>query len=267
MTELAVQVARKMKLENTFKPEVKRFFNQLNKDVEIGFIATGGLIDISSYRIDLISLLKNHYRRIAKVFSNDIRETNKNFTTKQDDEDSNEELLALLLLLSDNDDVNIDNQVREYIDQRSFEQSGYILDTTNQDLITVTSIAIANSLLSEEQPTIAETARQIKIAADKKSDGRINVIAETETQQASERIKLIEAVAVGAIVAETTKTWNAIFDNKTRSAHARADNQKRPVNEPFLVGGQFMDVPSDTSLGASLDNVINCRCTATYGLS
>ena len=57
------------------------------------------------------------------------------------------------------------------------------------------------------------------------------------------------------------KRWVATADARTRDAHAAADGQEVPNDEPFTVGGEEMMYPGDISLGASAWNVINCRCT------
>lgn len=54
------------------------------------------------------------------------------------------------------------------------------------------------------------------------------------------------------------KRWMAIFDDKTRTAHARLDGQVRDVDEPFdSLLGEIM-YPGD--LSAEPANVWNCRC-------
>ena len=57
------------------------------------------------------------------------------------------------------------------------------------------------------------------------------------------------------------KEWLATLDGRVRDAHAAADGQVVPMDEPFDVGGELMMYPGDSSLGASLGNVIQCRCT------
>jgi hypothetical protein len=49
-----------------------------------------------------------------------------------------------------------------------------------------------------------------------------------------------------------------------RPEHAAADGQEQLAINPFLVGGEQLNRPGDTSLGASAGNVINCRCSADY---
>lgn len=57
------------------------------------------------------------------------------------------------------------------------------------------------------------------------------------------------------------KEWMCSMDDDSRKWHKRADGQVVPVDEPFIVGGEKLMHPGDSSLGASAKNVINCRCT------
>ena len=56
---------------------------------------------------------------------------------------------------------------------------------------------------------------------------------------------------------EMEKRWNSLIDSQTRDAHADADGQTVPLNEPFIVDGEAMMYPGS---GRSAENVINCRC-------
>ncbi len=56
------------------------------------------------------------------------------------------------------------------------------------------------------------------------------------------------------------KQWCSVKDSKTRRSHIAADGQLRKLDEPFIVGGCKMMFPQDDSLGASLSEIINCRC-------
>lgn len=58
---------------------------------------------------------------------------------------------------------------------------------------------------------------------------------------------------------EMEKEWFATLDGRTREAHAEADRQKRPLDEPFNVGGYEMEYPADPHAHPSM--VYNCRCT------
>ena len=54
------------------------------------------------------------------------------------------------------------------------------------------------------------------------------------------------------------KRWNAVLDERTRTAHAELDGQIAEMNEPFRVGGQEIRFPGDPHAHPSL--VYNCRC-------
>lgn len=56
------------------------------------------------------------------------------------------------------------------------------------------------------------------------------------------------------------KRWVSQSDEKVRAAHLDANGQEVPIDEPFVVDGEELMYPGDTSLGASAGNVINCRC-------
>lgn len=55
------------------------------------------------------------------------------------------------------------------------------------------------------------------------------------------------------------KRWVATFDSRTRPEHSDADGQTVDVDEPFVVGGEELMEPGDTS--APTEMTINCRCS------
>ena len=59
---------------------------------------------------------------------------------------------------------------------------------------------------------------------------------------------------------QETHTWVSMRDERVRVNHWNADGQTVPVNEPFIVGGYKMMFPLDDSLGAPIEEIINCRC-------
>ena len=60
------------------------------------------------------------------------------------------------------------------------------------------------------------------------------------------------------------KVWQALGDSKTRSSHSRADGQQKQIDEPFVLPGGLLQYPGDASLGASLSEIIGCRCATVY---
>lgn len=54
------------------------------------------------------------------------------------------------------------------------------------------------------------------------------------------------------------KQWLSTRDSRTRTAHANADGEVVGINEPFIMTGEPLMYPGDSS--GSAHNVINCRC-------
>lgn len=93
------------------------------------------------------------------------------------------------------------------------------------------------------------------------SNVRAERIARTETISASNLGSQTAAKSTGLPL---EKEWIATLDNRTRDPHAAAHGQRRGLDDPYVVGGQRLRYPGDTSLGASADNTIQCRCTESY---
>lgn len=99
---------------------------------------------------------------------------------------------------------------------------------------------------------------------------RIPVWSNANTQAIAEETAgqyPLEVVADGTAGTEQiVKQWVTMQDERVRHAHAAAHGQIVPVHVAFEVGGEQLRFPGDTGLGASLGNVINCRCVAHYGV-
>lgn len=63
---------------------------------------------------------------------------------------------------------------------------------------------------------------------------------------------------------KTMKRWKTMRDERVRGTHREVDSVEIPIFEPFVVGDSLMLYPKDTSLGASADEIANCRCTVEY---
>ena len=94
----------------------------------------------------------------------------------------------------------------------------------------------------------------------KLSDERAMVIGENEAHSVMNYEEYSEAVRTG----KTTKVWMTQMDNRVRGTHRLALGQEVPINEPFKVGDSLLMYPRDYSLGASPEEIVNCRCWATY---
>ncbi len=248
---LARQLAKKIKLENRFKPHLTRFFKQISRDVTKKWAATGQTLNLDDFQLELIAILRGHYRAVERAFSKDARK----------------EAKTVNFVLETKQEENIDTDIADYINQHSIEQSVFILQTTQDDLNRVVALITAAAALSLEPATRLETAKEIGVGLGERSANRVDTIAMTETQTPAEEIKLIESLGVSETLRRTTgqtmvKTWATVLDERTRASHVAADRQEVNVRQPFLVQGERLPVPGSTLLGASLSNIINCRCAS-----
>lgn len=62
----------------------------------------------------------------------------------------------------------------------------------------------------------------------------------------------------------TKKRWKSYRDERVRADHVDADGQVVDINRPFRVGKYMMMYPKDDSLGAGLEEIVNCRCSVEY---
>lgn len=56
------------------------------------------------------------------------------------------------------------------------------------------------------------------------------------------------------------KRWHATLDGRQRPSHETANGQVRPLDEPFDVGQSQLMYPGDSSLGADISEIADCRC-------
>lgn len=88
------------------------------------------------------------------------------------------------------------------------------------------------------------------------SRDRAMLIAENEANDAWNDAGFLDAIESGM----TIKTWIPIIDNRTRPTHRELDGVSKPIMEPFEVGDYLMMFPTDTSMGAGMEEIANCRC-------
>jgi hypothetical protein len=289
---VAKQLAMKLKLEKKLKPKLRKLFRQIGQDVKVVWATTQRVPGLNSFHIELTTILRQHYRDVAKEFGKISREGVKSSIRVDETKLLVEEIpgvtdtfinsptiiaAATLTLLEGL--IRSESEVISYINTHSIEQSRHILDTTAKTLESVSKKVIMDSVIEGEVLTPAETAARIQREFYRSSENRIDTIAKTETQTPSETIKLIEttvlATLLGGIVGPegefelgtVVKTWNTVIDGETRDSHLAANGQTVPNDSPFKVGGESLPAPGSSVLGASLKNIINCRCIATYDVS
>ncbi|MCK5610518.1 hypothetical protein KAR91_52075 [Candidatus Pacearchaeota archaeon] len=73
------------------------------------------------------------------------------------------------------------------------------------------------------------------------------------------------AALILAAFEKNLKQWVTMGDGKVRTSHKFASGQTVQINQPFIVGsGSELMFPGDTSLGAPIREVVNCRCYTAY---
>lgn len=103
--------------------------------------------------------------------------------------------------------------------------------------------------------TLTELAERLKRLTEKSLADSIR-ISRSEITQAANAATLANAHGKNVM-----KRWHAIIDDRTREDHAAMDGVTLPIDEPFtLPDGSQMMYPADVSLGAPLNQIINCRC-------
>lgn len=101
-----------------------------------------------------------------------------------------------------------------------------------------------------------------KVAELKLSD--VVRIARTQTTKVENLARMDVYQEVAKQGYKVVKEWVAVIDSRTRDAHKKADGQRVPIDEPFIVNGEKLMFPGDPN--GSAENIINCRCTMKAGI-
>lgn len=261
----------KLALEKTFSRELVSYFNEIRKDVVSFYTATGLLINADMYQIKTETLLERHYKRVIRNFIDEGKYSYrksleaKGIEYKQEQQEEDEKIKATSVLIAL-------AFVETVIQRRALQ----LIETTSDN---IKDTAKRASEKAKESGT--KVGDEVDNGLNRAFKGRQVMIATTETQFMAERAKNIEASVIsrngdvdpssindGIVVGSPNvkKEWAAILDEKTRFSHASADGQVQGLNEPYIVNGEYLMYPGDTSMGASLENIINCRCSSLYGV-
>lgn len=92
------------------------------------------------------------------------------------------------------------------------------------------------------------------------SNDRAMFISECEANSILNYRQYSKAVKSG----KTKKKWIDVGDKRERKTHLEVGGTTLPIGEPFSVGDSLLQFPKDTSLGASTDEIVNCRCSIQY---
>jgi hypothetical protein len=256
-------LSEKIRLERLLAEELRGFNRRMTAGMVREYAQTGRAFDASSVQPELTEILLDHYEFVSPEFDNQISKS-----LPADIEATPEETAAIAAALA------------IFFNGRAPEQSEIITDTNQRNIDASIDQAI---MISQEEAAAGRPQTQIDIALlagaalSRKLAGRVTGISALETQAPAETAKATEAQVLtgqppsvtGGTLRESpvTKEWVTQGDERVRAAHVGADSQERSLNQPFEVGGQLLRWPGDTSLGATVDNVINCRCASVYDAS
>lgn len=264
-------VTLKLQLEARLKPRIVQLFNRIGRDYRASVARSGSPQQVGQYRDDLVSILEAHYREVATAFTGSIKWQTGERKQAEGEDEVNEELALLLFL--------------DWVSRHAGEQADIILATTGDDQ--TQALQMARQELVEggvPAPSFLELAAAAAAVLARALTGRTETIVTTETQTSAETFKGAEVsaaarVAVPGLVPpqqvmpglepltvplRVRKTWITLADSRVRESHRAVNGRSVLLNEPFIVGGARLMFPGDTSLGAPIREIINCRCSALY---
>ncbi len=274
-TQARSDLRDKIKLEKDFIRKLTTLNNKIVKKTVLDFGNDGVVLNAREFEPELSDLLENQYERTAKVFDDQIREFLPADLESTEEEDS---LITDALILFFADRLIDQSQIITRTNQRDISQSIVSADRQLQQL------AKPGEIVSNRQ--VAQVAGTL---LRRKLKGRTGTIATTEVQVAAETSKATETsvltrnprslprpvlaipkpqvvvpeLPVGLTPPKVQNEWVTAGDEVVRRSpfsHVAADGQKVNIDESFSVSGQLLRIPGDTSQGASLGNVIRCRC-------
>jgi hypothetical protein len=247
--------AKKIKTERNIRSKINNHLRTISRDAFDAFARTGNTRSIREYRALIEQDIEQHFVNVAKIFSNTIRSSvgkPKNNTAVN---------------------LEVGNKILSSGEYRAYRSSHSIMDTTSKQIDNILFAVKKKAKEKGKDLTNEQVARISKRAFNMRVISRSNSIAITETQYAAESGKRIEFDKLFELDSEfadgtqmsdvkSKKMWIAVLDDHTREEHALADGQEVEINEPFIVGGEMLMYPGDDSMGASVANVIRCRCSS-----
>lgn len=247
----AQQLNAKLRLERQLLEQLNGYHRAIVTEFMREYGNSATVPDMLARNAQLASILNQHYTSTAETFTPVIEKA-----LPDDVSATTQEKAAIATALA------------VFFASRAEEQAQIINTTTKEEMDTAATEATAS------EQNLLEAASLAGAVITRNLMGRATSIAATETQAAAESSKITASdVLLGrapsiqggtAAPAEATKDWWTVGDSHVRPAHLAADGQEVPVSAPFVVDGEQLMYPGDTSLGASVGNVINCRCIAEY---
>jgi hypothetical protein len=258
-----------MKLERRAVIEWRELFRDMSSDMEMFVAETRQSPSAAVYNDDVAGNLVRQNRRVVNAFSDQVLD----FVEDNPDEVDSEGLAAALgitiAVLIDRLRNASANAKRQFIQNNVRVDTPLISRTNQTDMDTAVASAIALNQTASNQEIARASSKDFK----NRAFNRANTISATVTQKAAEGAKQIERDTLANVQTQmdvrvagvdpikTDEFWISMGDNIVRGSHIAADGQKKEGGV-FTVQGQSLRFPGDTSLGATANNVIGCRCSA-----
>jgi hypothetical protein len=162
--------------------------------------------------------------------------------------------VTLAELTSDIEFNEQDRSLLRWIEERSTRDADLIQGVSDEEVIKTLW-----DVVFEGKYSIPKAVEALQDAYSF-SQGRAKAIARTEMISAGRAGQFQGDYQSGMVIG---KTWHSTHDSRTRHAHSEAEGQTVRFTDPFIVDGQELMFPGDSSRGASAKNVIQCRCFYT----
>ena len=252
ITNIRQQVIQDFRDKLILEPKLGKKLRALNRDIVTKFrldTLRGEMTRADIFQPELQEILAEHYDIVAAKFEGRIADDMPEETALTDEEKAT---LAAAMLA--------------FMSARAIRQSRIITDNTQGDMRAATQI------VNEETPDQIERAVSAAAILAVRLRKRETGIASLETQAMAEATKGAEFDVLAGKTPfslerpsePVNKEWVTVGDERVRQAHVIADAQVKPIDQPFSVKGQMLRWPGDSALGATIDNLINCRCSSVY---
>lgn len=168
-----------------------------------------------------------------------------------------------------------DGDVAQRFLTKAHEQAIRLMDRLERDLAAAETLARTQKtaaidliLKASQRPkfsvVVMSTMRRVWDGLKRSLGGIANINTQDVAEEAAQVPVDIVPNEAGA---ETWyKQWVSMEDHKVRPTHVAAHGQLAKIEDTFTVGGFQMRFPGDSSLGAPLKELVNCRCAARYGV-
>jgi hypothetical protein len=188
-------------------------------------------------RVD--ALLVNHYGEVIKNFG---AMTLKQITSRKMQAKQSQDLFASL--------------VDEWIRREGLRKARLITDTSRAEVLKVIQRGMDDGEGNEQIGRNIRKVSSINVF-------RAATIARTETHQAATYGAQETALAAERdLGVQLVKEWLPTNDARTRDDHRAMAGVAVDLHEDFIVGGEAMDRPGDSS--ASPEQTLNCRCAILH---